>query len=84
MAESDCFEIVEGNVYCPPETIVREFFVDSDHTSWCPWKGEEPYYYVCASGEENRDDAYFYLETKTVVDNIGGHIAFWHGVTVEQ
>jgi len=22
-----------GIVYCPPETIMREFFVDSDHTS---------------------------------------------------
>ena len=39
---------------------------------------------MCANGEENRGDAYFYLETKTVADNIGGHIAFWHGVTVEQ
>ena len=33
LAENDRFEIVEGNVYCPPETIMREFFVDSDHTS---------------------------------------------------
>jgi uncharacterized protein (DUF427 family) len=84
LAESERYEIVEGNVYFPPETIVAEHFADSDHTSWCPWKGEARYYHVRVNGEENRDAAWYYPETKTAADNIRGHIAFWHGVTVEQ
>ncbi|MDP6953859.1 MAG: DUF427 domain-containing protein [Alphaproteobacteria bacterium] len=84
LADSDRYEIVEGNIYFPPETINREFFVDSDHTSWCPWKGEAHYYHVCVNGEENRDAAWYYPETKKAADNIRGHIAFWHGVAVER
>ncbi len=84
LAESDRFEIVEGNVYFPPETIVAEHFADSEHTSWCPWKGEAHYYHVRVNGEENQDAAWYYPETKSAADNIRGHIAFWHGVTVEQ
>lgn len=84
LAESDRYEVVEGNVYFPPETIRREYFADSDRTSWCPWKGEAQYYHVRVNGEENRDAAWYYPETKSAADNIRGHIAFWRGVTVEQ
>ena len=38
VAESDRFEEVEGNIYFPPETLKREYFTESDHTSICPWK----------------------------------------------
>jgi uncharacterized protein (DUF427 family) len=84
IAESDKFEIVEGNVYFPPDTIKRDFFKPSDTHTFCPWKGTASYYTVDVDGRQNKDAAWYYPETKPAADNIKGYIAFWHGVTVEK
>jgi uncharacterized protein (DUF427 family) len=84
IAESDKFEIVEGNIYFPPDTIKREFFKPSDTHTFCPWKGTASYYTVDVDGRQNKDAAWYYPETKPAADNIKGYIAFWHGVTVEK
>ena len=39
IAESDDFEVVEGNVYFPPSTINQEFLEPSGHHSVCPGLG---------------------------------------------
>lgn len=84
IAESDSFEIVEGNVYFPADTIKREFFHDSDHESFCPWKGRASYYTVVVDGKNNDNAAWYYADPKAAAANIKGHIAFWHGVKVER
>lgn len=84
IAESDKFEMVEGNVYFPPDTIKREFFKPSDTHTFCPWKGTASYYTVEVDGKRNKDAAWYYPETKPAADNIRGYIAFWRGVTVEK
>jgi uncharacterized protein (DUF427 family) len=84
IAESDKFEIVEGNVYFPPETIKREFFKPSDTHTVCPWKGTASYYTVEVDGKQNKDAAWYYPETKQAANNVKGYVAFWRGVTVEK
>jgi len=84
LAESDTFEKVEGNIYFPPDSIKREFLEESDHHSTCPWKGAASYHDVVVDGERNRNAAWFYVEPKEAAANIKGHVAFWHGVTVEE
>lgn len=84
IAESDKFEIVEGNVYFPPDTIKREFFKPSDTHTVCPWKGTASYYTVEVDGKQNKDAAWYYPETKQAANNIMGYVAFWRGVTVEK
>jgi uncharacterized protein (DUF427 family) len=39
IAESDRCELVEGNVYFPPEALKREHFQPSDTHTVCGWKG---------------------------------------------
>jgi uncharacterized protein (DUF427 family) len=39
VAETEDYEVVEGNVYFPPSSIKREFFSDSGLHTTCPWKG---------------------------------------------
>jgi uncharacterized protein (DUF427 family) len=39
IAESGDFEVVEGNVYFPVDSVKTEFFEQSEHHSVCPWKG---------------------------------------------
>jgi uncharacterized protein (DUF427 family) len=84
IAESDQFEIVEGNVYFPPGAVKREVLRDSATHSTCPWKGEASYYTVVVDGKENKDAAWYYPAPKPAASNIKDHIAFWKGVTVEK
>lgn len=84
IAESDKYEVVEGNVYFPPDALRREHFKESDTHTVCGWKGTASYYTVSVDGEENRDAAWYYPDPKPAAANIKDHIAFWRGVTVEK
>ena len=50
VAESDEYEFVEGNVYFPPAAIKAEYFTKTDHSTYCPWKGDASYYTVKVGG----------------------------------
>ena len=84
LAESDRCEMVEGNVYFPPEALQREYFRPSDKHTTCGWKGVASYYDVEVSGEINKDAAWCYPVTKAAAKNIEGYVAFWRGVQVVQ
>ncbi len=84
IAESDEFEIVEGNLYFPSGAIRSEFFESSAHQSVCPWKGTASYYDIVVDGKRNESAAWFYPEPKEAAANIKDHVAFWKGVTVER
>jgi uncharacterized protein (DUF427 family) len=84
IAESDTFEVVEGNVYFPPGTVKRELLKPSETHTVCGWKGTASYYTVVVDGQENGDAAWYYPEPKAAAANIKDHVAFWHGVTVER
>ncbi len=84
LAESERFEIVEGNVYFPPEALRREFFRDSSTHTVCGWKGTASYLDVVVGGEINRDAAWTYPQPKEAARQIAGWFAFWHGVEVER
>ena len=76
--------IVEGNHYFPPESIKREFFVESDRQSTCPWKGEASYYDIKVNGQVNKNAAWYYPEPKEAANKIKGYVAFWNGVDIRE
>jgi len=84
LAATDRFELVEGNVYFPPETIDKRYFKPSPTTTECSWKGTAHYYTVAVDGAENKDAAWYYPDPKAAAANIKGYIAFWRGVSVER
>jgi uncharacterized protein (DUF427 family) len=84
VAESEKFELVEGNVYFPAATVKREFFRDSETHTTCSWKGVASYYHLVVDGKENPDAAWYYADPKEAARNIAGHVAFWKGVAVEK
>ena len=84
LAESETYEMVEGNVYFPPETIHQQFFRQSNTHTVCPWKGVASYFSVEIDGQVNKDAAWFYPDPKPAAANIKGYIAFWRGVKVER
>ena len=83
LAESIRTEQVEGNQYFPADSIHREFFQPSNHTTVCPWKGTAHYYHVVVNGETNENAAWYYPDPKPAASNIKDQVAFWKGVKVE-
>jgi uncharacterized protein (DUF427 family) len=84
IAESDRFEIVEGNVYFPPEAVKQEYLQPSDTHSVCWWKGTASYYTLSVDGKENPDAAWYYPDPSAKAKNVEGYVAFWRGVNVER
>jgi uncharacterized protein (DUF427 family) len=39
IAESDTYEVVEGNIYFPRDAVRREYLKDSPTHTVCGWKG---------------------------------------------
>lgn len=84
IAESDDCEVVEGNLYFPPDSIKKEYFKESDTHTTCPWKGLASYYDVVVDGETNKDAAWYYPDPSDAAKNIKRYVAFWNGVEVEE
>lgn len=83
LAESDATIIVEGNHYFPPDSVNREYFVESSKHTTCPWKGFASYYTVTVNGQENTNAAWYYPVPKDAAKELAGYVAFWRGVKVE-
>ena len=84
VAETDKYEVVEGNIYFPAESLRRQYFVPSSSTTRCFWKGTAHYYNLVVDGNENKDAAWYYPDPAHAAKNIKDHVAFWHGVEVER
>jgi uncharacterized protein (DUF427 family) len=84
LAESDSVEVVEGNVYFPPDSIHREYFKESSTNTTCPWKGRACYYTIEVNDKENKDAAWYYPEPNEKARHIKGYVAFWNGVDVKS
>ncbi|MFD8596042.1 DUF427 domain-containing protein [Kitasatospora sp. NPDC059646] len=82
LAESGDTVLVEGNHYFPPESLNREFFVPSDTTTVCSWKGTARYWTVSVDGAQNPDAAWSYPEPKPEAEHVRDRVAFWRGVEV--
>ncbi|MEL0583614.1 MAG: DUF427 domain-containing protein [Candidatus Thiodiazotropha sp. (ex. Lucinoma kazani)] len=84
LAESDMTVTVEGNHYFPISSMNSAFFIESESTSICPWKGEAHYYTISVNSEENVDAAWYYPSPKDAAAEIKGHVAFWRDVEVRE
>ncbi|MEN9214672.1 MAG: DUF427 domain-containing protein [Gloeomargarita sp. DG02_3_bins_56] len=84
LAASDRYEVVEGNVYFPPETVNMQYLQPSPTHTTCGWKGVASYYTITVNGKENKDAAWYYPEPKAAANNIKGYVAFWRGVQVKR
>ena len=82
IAESDKFEVVENNIYFPPESIKKEYFKSSSTHTTCPWKGIASYYTVEVNGSVNKDVAWYYPQASDAAKNIENYVAFWKGVKI--
>lgn len=79
LAQSEVFELVEGNVYFPPSSINSEYFRPSSTHTTCGWKGEASYYDIVVGGATNKDAAWYYPQPKSAAANISGYCRVLEG-----
>ncbi len=84
IAESDDTIVIENNHYFPANSIKKEYFMESDSHTTCPWKGLASYYTLNVNGQENKDAAWYYPEVSELAKAIKGRVAFWKGVQIEK
>ncbi len=84
LAQSNETIEIEGNQYFPPESINKEYFISSKHSTVCPWKGTASYYTIVVEGTENKDAAWFYQNPSEKAKSIKDYVAFWKGVEVTE
>ncbi|MCA9914135.1 MAG: DUF427 domain-containing protein [Anaerolineae bacterium] len=77
LAESDKFEVVEGNIYFPPESVNKEYFSETSRHTTCPWKGEASYYTLKVGDTVLENAAWFYPQPKNAAEQIRNHVAFY-------
>ncbi|KAF1995570.1 DUF427-domain-containing protein [Amniculicola lignicola CBS 123094] len=77
IAETDSYEVVDGNIYFPPSSINQKAFAPTDTTTHCPYKGDASYYTITANKTELKDAAWYYPEPKSGYEKIKDHVAFY-------
>jgi uncharacterized protein (DUF427 family) len=82
IAESSETIVVEGNHYFPIDSVNKSYLVESQHSTFCPWKGKASYYSLNVDGKQNTDAAWYYADAKDAAKEIQGRLAFWKDVKV--
>ena len=80
LAESDTYEVVEGNIYFPPKSVKWDYFRPGDRQYTCPWKGKAAYYDIVVKEKVNKNAAWSYPEPLEAAKHIKGHLAFEKGL----
>ena len=63
--------------YIPLEDVDMSLLEPSDHTSYCPFKGDATYHSIPAGGERSVNAVWTYREPYPAVAQIAGHVAFY-------
>ncbi|KAL2357518.1 DUF427 domain protein [Cryomyces antarcticus] len=77
IAETDKYEVVEGNIYFPADSINNSYYRKTDHTTFCPWKGTASYYTLNVDGKLISNGAWYYPQPLEKTQNIKDHVAFY-------
>ncbi len=84
IAESNETILVEGNHYFPPDSVMQEYFTESDAHTICGWKGTASYYDIHVKDKINKGGAWYYPNPSQAARKIRGYVAFWRGVQVRE
>jgi len=63
--------------YVPLADVRSEVLKPSEHTTYCPYKGDASYYSLATPKGEVADAAWYYAEPYSAVAEIAGHVAFY-------
>lgn len=64
-------------IYVPREDADMSLLARTDHTTWCPYKGDCTYYSIVPGGERAVNAVWTYETPHAAVAAIGNHLAFY-------
>jgi uncharacterized protein (DUF427 family) len=65
-------------LYIPIADVDQRLLRQSDHHTWCPYKGKASYYDITdGDGSDLTDSVWFYAEPSAAVAEIKDHVAFY-------
>lgn len=82
IAESLKTELIEGNVYFPPDSINREYLDESDLHTTCVWKGVASYYSLTDGTDKLVNGAWYYPGPSDAAKRIKDYVAFVKDVKI--
>ncbi|KAK6603602.1 DUF427 domain protein [Botrytis cinerea] len=77
IAETDNWEVVEGNVYVCTCSVKQAMLSKTDHSTHCPWKGDASYYTITFDKTELKNAAWYYPTPFDKAQNIKDYVAFY-------
>ncbi|KAB8231616.1 DUF427 domain-containing protein [Aspergillus alliaceus] len=87
LAETSTWQEVDENIYFPETAINKSLFIESDHTTYCGWKGGAKYYSIVIGDMMVPNAAWYYPEPYEKAKHIKNFVAFYTNkvtVTVEK
>lgn len=63
--------------YIPRADVDMAALTPSNHTTYCPYKGDASYFHIVALGERGRNAVWSYEAPYEAVGEIAGHLAFY-------
>ncbi|HEX3910757.1 MAG TPA: DUF427 domain-containing protein [Solirubrobacteraceae bacterium] len=63
--------------YIPLADVDRSLLEPTDHTSYCPFKGDASYFNIPAGGQRSENAVWTYEAPHAAVVEIEGHVAFY-------
>jgi uncharacterized protein (DUF427 family) len=63
--------------YIPRADLDLTLVMRTDHTSYCPYKGDASYYSIPIGGERSKNAIWSYETPHAAVAQIAGHVAFY-------
>lgn len=63
--------------YVPREDVDMSLLARTDHTTYCPYKGECNYYSITIGGDRSTNAVWTYEKPYEAVASIVGHLAFY-------
>jgi uncharacterized protein (DUF427 family) len=63
--------------YIPRKDVDMSLLRQTDHKTYCPYKGDCSYYSIPAAGERSRNAVWTYESPFSAVEAIAGHFAFY-------
>jgi uncharacterized protein (DUF427 family) len=83
LAESDPAELVEGDIYFPPDRLTVAHFERTRSHSLCPWKEIFRHYSVTVGDRHDENAVWTYLYPSPLARDIKNHVPFWPFVDIE-
>ena len=84
LAESKECEVVDGEIYFPPNSLTLRYYKSSSTNIECPTKGKAYYYHLNIDGEVFSDSAFYYSHPKKGFHHIKNYVTFKEPIEIKS